>query len=226
MDYSRLSPEELALACFRRGEQSAWAEFVRRFHPLIAGVVVRVARQWGERSPEAIDDLIQEVYLKICAERSGLLEGFTPEHVDSIFAFLKVVTANAVHDRFKASRSAKRGGNVTVSTLENRDVAPVGKSAKSAEATIERSILLGQVDGCLQGLLVGPNSERDRRIFWLYYRAGMAAAQIASLPTIGLSTKGVESILLRLTRQVRARLVAHIEENPYRIEGIRPSESL
>jgi hypothetical protein len=44
---------------------------------------------------------------------------------------------------------------------------------------------------------------RDQTLFWLYYRHGMSASAIASLSTIGLSVKGVESAILRLTRQVR-----------------------
>ena len=49
--------------------------------------------------------------------------------------------------------------------------------------------------------------ERDRRIFWLYYRAGLKPAVIARMPGIGLSVKGVESAVFRLTKLVRTVLV-------------------
>ncbi len=105
MDHSALSAEELALTYFRSGDEKAWSEFVRRFHPLIARVVLRVARQWGETSPQAVDDLIQDTYLKICSERERLLGSFTSPHADAIYGFMKVFTANLVHDHFKASRA-------------------------------------------------------------------------------------------------------------------------
>jgi hypothetical protein len=52
-------------------------------------------------------------------------------------------------------------------------------------------------------LFFDPHLERDRKLFWLYYRVGLTADAIAGLPSIGLSTKGVESSLLRLTRLLR-----------------------
>jgi hypothetical protein len=52
----------------------------------------------------------------------------------------------------------------------------------------------------------GPTQQRDKLIFLLYYQQGMTAQDIASLPTVSLSVKGVESTLLRMTRFVRQQL--------------------
>lgn len=71
----------------------------------------------------------------------------------------------------------------------------------------ERGILLRELDALLCRLLAaGPQLERDRRIFWLYYRVGLAASAIAALPSTGLTTKGVESTILRLTRLLRQEM--------------------
>jgi RNA polymerase sigma-70 factor, ECF subfamily len=227
VDCSTLSAEELALTCFRSGDETAWAEFVRRFHPLIARVVLRVARQWGETSPQVVDDLIQDTYVMICSERGRLLQSFTSSHADAIYGFIKVFTANLVHDHFKASRAEKRGGATINNAVESNDVAPCMADSKCTEALFERNILIQQVDACLKTLSSGPYSERDQRIFWLYYRVGLAASAIAELPSIGLTTKGVESTLLRLTRQIRQRLVEKVEaREPSGMEGIRQAESL
>ena len=67
----------------------------------------------------------------------------------------------------------------------------------------ERGILLREIDAALGRLAAGPHLERDRKLFWLYYRVGLTADAIAGLQSIGLSTKGVESSLLRLTRLLR-----------------------
>jgi len=72
---------------------------------------------------------------------------------------------------------------------------------------VERAVLLDEVDACLRAVAPADTEERDRTIFWLYYRQGLTAKEIVELPSIGLSLKGVESTLHRLTQLVRAQLV-------------------
>lgn len=229
MDYATISPEDLVLACLQSGNESAWAEFIRRFHPLIARVAFRVARRWGEVSPQVIDDLVQETYLKLCADRLCALQSFRSAHKDAIYGYIKVFTANLVHDHFKVTHSQKRGGGATRISIDGPDSGTVPPAATSTAAILERDVLIQEVDACLRVVAPGPGAARDRRIFWLYYRVGLAASAIAALPTIGLSTKGVESTLLRLTRQVRQRLGSSRPAEPggeKSGEGIRPAGSL
>ena len=229
MDYSALSAEELALTCFRTGDEMAWAEFIRRFQPLIAGVVLRVARQWGEVSPQIVDDLVQETYLKLCTERRRMLRDFAPAHENSIYGFIKVFAANLSQDYFKASRSLKRGGGAFTASGDCERAAELKPVADSAERSGERMVLIREIDTCLRDISSGLNTERDRRIFWLYYRAGMTASAIAGLTTIGLSVKGVESTLARLTRQVREMLHSGSQKEAGSKafgKGIPPAKSL
>ena len=213
MDYSTVSAEELALTCFSSGNESSWAEFVRRFHPLIASVVARVARQWGESSAQVVDDLVQETYLKLCADRLRLLQNFASSDENSIYRYIRVFTANLSHDYFKASRSLKRGGGVVVSSDHELPDGTLSALPSPAESS-DRRVLIREVDACIRTVTRGSNAERDRRVFWLYYRAGLTASAIAALPAIGLSVKGVESILHRLTSEVRERLVLRAREGP------------
>src|ERR1700733_497941 len=76
MDCARMSGEELVRACLQGGDESAWVEFIRRFHPMIAGVAFRIARRWGEVSPQTIDDLVQETYLNLYTARVNFLRNF------------------------------------------------------------------------------------------------------------------------------------------------------
>src|ERR1700730_2239473 len=158
MDYSAISPEDLVLVCFQTGDELAWAEFVRRFHPLIARVVIRVAYHWGDASPQTIDDLIQDTYLKLCADRSNFSEKFKPTHPDAVFGYIKVFTANLVHDHFKASRSQKRDSAITISI----DAVPAhgpGALAVSNGPALDRTVLIQQVDSCLRTLAPGPKGQ-------------------------------------------------------------------
>jgi RNA polymerase sigma-70 factor, ECF subfamily len=204
MDYAALSAEQLILACTRTGDAAAWEEFVRRFHRLIATVAFRVARRWDNSSPQVVDDLVQETYLKLCAGNFRILRSFKSQHPDAFYGYLKVVTANLVQDHFKAAHSGKRGSGKVEVAVDPQITSGAVATAKSSE----RNILLQQVDGLLSRLAVGQHLERDRRVFWLYYRVGLTANAIASLPAIGLSTKGVESTILRLTRLLRQELAA------------------
>lgn len=201
-----LPPDELVAACVATREESAWAEFIRRFHPLISTVVLRTARQWGEPIPSLIDDLTQETYLKLCADDCRLLKNFRSEFPCAIFGFLKIVTANVVHDHFKASHAAKRGAGGCFASLQDRDRDEnyvANTFSRSVASTIEQNILLDEIDRCLIQGVAPSELARSRRIFWLYYRCGLSARAIAALPNIELTTKGVESTILRMSRLVR-----------------------
>jgi RNA polymerase sigma-70 factor (ECF subfamily) len=225
VDYSASSPEEVVRACTQSGDQSAWDEFVRRFQPLIAVIVLRTARRWGETSPQVMDDLIQETYLKLCDDDARLLRMFRPRHPDAVYGYLKVVTANLVHDHFKELSSKKRGGGMKPACEEVLQ----SESSNSGSQDVERDVLIREIEAALRSLVQGAQGARDRRIFWLYYRVGLPASAIAALPSIGLSTKGVESTLVRLTRTVREKLAGSRTESPRARndpKGIRASDSL
>jgi RNA polymerase sigma-70 factor (ECF subfamily) len=205
LDHRSSSAESLVVACLETRDESLWVEFVRRFQPLIATVVLKTARNYGELTPTLHDDLIQETYLKLCANDCRLLKNFRSRHPGAIFGFLKVVTANVVHDHFKASHAAKRGGHGGPESLEEEQAiqADVKEPPGFNSSRIEQTILVQEIDRCLQRTISPAELSRCRRIFWLYYRCGLSARAIASLPDINLTTKGVESAIFRLSGLVR-----------------------
>jgi RNA polymerase sigma-70 factor (ECF subfamily) len=200
-----MSLEELIRACAQNGDAAMWEEFVRHFHRLIAAVVMRTMQRWGRTSPALVDDLIQETYLKICADRKRLLREFTPQHPEAFYGYLKVITANVVHDHFRGQQAHKRGLGQTQVSIEE-PVEHMSAATTAAAAGIHRDILLKEVDDALCASLSGEGQVRDRTIFLLYYRYGLTASAIARLPSILLTVKGVESVIHRLTRLVRERL--------------------
>jgi RNA polymerase sigma-70 factor (ECF subfamily) len=175
-----------------------------------------------------VDDLIQETYLKLCADNFRILRTFEQHHPDAFIAYVKVVTANVVRDHFKAAHTQKRGANQVEGITD--DFVPVAaNSSPGSPRAIERAILLEEVGRHVEEWVVGPDQERNRRIFWLYYRVGLSARAIADLFGQELSTKGVETIISRITRQLRDRMsqadhgIGH--EKRRAAEGILHAES-
>jgi len=203
------SSDELIRSCIEEGNEAAWEEFVRRFRGVIAGTVVRTARRFGASDPQLIDDLVQDTYLKICANRCRVLREFKPQAEESIFGLLKTVAFSVAHDHFRGGLAAKRGAG-------GREI-PLDLYAEGAFAgreglpPMEREVLLGQIDHWLTSEEESGANERDRQIFWLYYRHGMTSRAIAAIPRVGLTQKGVESVIYRLTILVKRRMA---EGNP------------
>jgi RNA polymerase sigma-70 factor (ECF subfamily) len=200
-----MSLEELLRACAEDGNASQWEEFVGRFHTVIAAVVLRTARRWGNAPSALVDDLIQETYLKIWGDRKRLLSEFRSDGPERFYGFLSVITANVVHDHFRAERAQKRGSGQPEESLDDLEIAALRAVSDNG---VHREILLNEVDDALCALLFGEERVRDRTIFWLYYRDGLTAEEIANLPRISLNVKGVESVIHRLNRAVRERLAA------------------
>jgi RNA polymerase sigma-70 factor (ECF subfamily) len=200
--YTNFSSTELIRACAGSKDERAWAEFIRRFQVVIAAAVLRTARQWGEPSRPQLDDLIQDTYLKLCENDSRLLRSFQPRREDSIFGFLKVVAANVVHDHFKSALAAKRGAGQTEAITEPIQIGPKMTGADSFDVVSQR-LQLEQVDKILRQVTAGKDQRRKLAIFWLRHRQGLTASEIAAIPSIELTTEGVESVLMRLAAMIR-----------------------
>ena len=203
MDPRKLSVQELVSFCLDSQDEAAWIEFVRRFQPLIAGVINRCVCRVAPNQA-LVDDLVQETYLKLCANDYKPLRDFNFRDEHGFFGFLKVVASRVVEDHFRGSRSQKRGSGREEEDIEEARMAVSFRQNSPQPAEV--IILMGQIERCLAKLVSEPNFTRDHAIFWLYYRQGLTAKAISQLPDITLGTKGVESTLLRLTRFVKACL--------------------
>jgi len=223
-----MSAEQLVRACAESHDSAAWDEFVSRFHRAISLSIIRTAYQWGYAPQQVVEDLVQETYLKLCADKCRLLHEFAVQHPEAIVGYVKVVAVNVAHDCFKALHSQKRGSGDSTQSLEDAEPKALGGSLGGQDA-IEREVLLKEINQCLESYSEGPDQERDRMIFWLYYQQGMSARSIAAVATIGLTAKGVESAISRLTRLVREHVLDVRPESTTKPaegeKGYRPAES-
>jgi RNA polymerase sigma-70 factor (ECF subfamily) len=205
--YSSLSLKDVVCLCAGPGDEEAWAEFVSRVGRPLRMVIARTASIWGDTSTATVEDLIQATYLKLWEGGRHLLREFAIERPDAILGYLKKTAANAAHDYFKHGRSQSAGGATEhVSTFDIEPEARQGSAG--SEQTIALDIFLSEIDAHLQRSLTGPDADRDRTIFWLYFRQGLSTKEIASLPGIGLGTKGVGSVIERLKHSIREQILS------------------
>ncbi len=204
--YSSLSLKDVVCLCAGPCDDAAWEEFVARVGKPISLTVMRTASLWGEFSRSVVEDLVQATYLKLWENGCRQLRDFSVQHPEAILGYLKKIAANATHDYFKHGHSQSGGSdNPHVSTSEVEPEA--GKEINGSEERIALGVFLTEIDDHLKRSLTGPDGDRDRMIFWLYFRQGMSSKEIASLPTIGLSTKGVGSVINRLKHCIREQIL-------------------
>ena len=197
-----LASTELLEVCLRTPSSEAWKELVRRIHPVVASSVARVARQYSLSSPPFIEDLTQEVYVRLCEHGCRALREFEGDAPDALSAFLRVVASNIARDRCKALLAQKKGAGKVVPMPDRAD--DIGVAAPACDG-IEWKLLVGDVDSILERA-PGSETRRDRSIFWLYYRQGWSSRDIAAIPSLGLTQKGVESLLHRLAKFVKTEM--------------------
>jgi RNA polymerase sigma-70 factor (ECF subfamily) len=87
----------------------------------------------------------------------------------------------------------------------------------------EQELLYKEIDSLLCSAVHGETAERDRTIFWLYYRTGLTTAAIAGLPSFNMNPKSVQSVIYRLTQILRNELSPAETGSPPKTLGMNPS---
>jgi RNA polymerase sigma-70 factor (ECF subfamily) len=179
-------------------------EFVRRFHNVIASTVIKSARRFENVSREIADDLIQDTYLHLFEHDCRTLRQFRFQSEAGIFGFIQSVAFSTVQDYYRGKLAEKRGGKAKLVSLD----AGIGLQQPAGKPPDhDRELLLEAIDALLCRLAPSATARRDRQVFWLYYRQGFTAKAISELPSIGLSAKGVESLIQRLVSEVRRAIL-------------------
>jgi len=206
MRYSSLSLKDLVCLCAGPRDDEAWEEFVSRVGRPISLTIMRTASLWDKPSRSLVEDLRQGTYVKLLEGGCTLLRDFAISHPNAILGYIKITAANVTRDHFKRVLSQYRGGDKP--HVSTSDVDPeAGSEVHGSQERIAFEIFLKEIDEHLKHCLTGPDRERDRMIFWLYFRQGMSTKEIASLPTIGLTAKGVGAVIERMKHDIREQIV-------------------
>lgn len=201
METPKVPINELAKACARSAHATEWEELLTRCAPVAAMTAARVTRLWtGTATPSIVDDIVQDVFLKLCDQDRRILRDFRPRSEGSFYALLRTIAASVANDYFRRRSSEKRGGKVVTLALD-----PEFPVTESRRQSAQQTVLFSELDRILLSAS-GASTMRDRTIFWLYYLQGLTAEEIAVLPGMDLSAKGVESALRRIVEWLRKKL--------------------
>ncbi len=206
------------------GRTRHWEELVRRLQPVIASTVYHATRRFSNKSDDLVDDLVQETFLRLCADGCRVLREFEAADGEAIFALVRTVAFNTTMDYFRGELALKRGAGQAELPIDayTENVIP---DTGEADQT-ERRVLMQEIDAHLAHCAV---RAQDRRIFWLHYRHGMGARSIAGVAGAGLSQKGVESVLRRLTEEVKGWMAGRRVKTSHtqqKFEGKLPAGSI
>lgn len=206
-----LDPEQLKLydllqECLHTREEYLWAEFIRRTQPLITATITRRLRSYPSQiAGGVVDDLVQDTYLKLCENNFRPLREFKYDHENGIYGLLKAAACSVLGDYIRYRLTHKRGGGKATVCLEDDTSA---RAPVNVAAHLEREVMLHEIGQLLATCSDDATLQRDCTIFWLYYRYGLTCNAIARIAYMGLTVKGVESTILRLTRRVKERYPA------------------
>jgi RNA polymerase sigma-70 factor (ECF subfamily) len=198
--------------CLDGGEQHVWEEFIRAAQPFLASGVMRALGGWSPARRAEIDDLVQESFVRLCANDCRALRNFRAADSNALCVYLRTVAASVATDHLRSVNAQKHGSGQPAVSLDDLSREPA--AGHDTIAAIERKMLMQLIDRCLQS-----QSERDRAIFWLYHRQGLTPKAISGLTPFALAQRGVETILYRLTAAVRDCVQGLMQNKSASFEG-------
>ena len=165
-----------------RGDKGAWEAFVRRYAGLVAAAVRAVAREAAE-----VEDLAQEVFLRLCKDDFRLLRSYDPARA-GLSTWITIVARSTARDAMRRHRPV----------LTPIDAVPEGRLAVDP---VEPAQKLKLPDALL--------SPRQREILTMLYDREMEVAEIAE--ALGIDPQTVRSAHHKAMVKLRAHFKAKEE---------------
>ena len=167
------------LDALARGDKGAWEAFVRRYAGLVAAAVRGVAREAAE-----VEDLAQEVFLRLCKDDFRLLRSYDPARA-GLSTWITIVARSTARDAMRRYRPV----------LTPIEAVPEGRLAVDPVEPIQK---LKLPDALL--------SPRQREILTMLYDREMEVAEIAT--ALGIDPQTVRSAHHKAMVKLRAHFKA------------------
>jgi RNA polymerase sigma-70 factor (ECF subfamily) len=170
------------LDALARGDKGAWEAFVRRYGALVASAVRGVAREAAE-----VEDLAQEVFLRLCKDDFRLLRSYDPARA-GLSTWITIVARSTARDALRRHRPV---------------VMPI-------EAVPEGRLAVDPVEPAqklkLPEALLSP---RQREILTMLYDREMDVAEVAK--ALGIDPQTVRSAHHKAMVKLRAHFKSGVE---------------
>jgi RNA polymerase sigma factor (sigma-70 family) len=165
-----------------RGDKGAWEAFVRRYAGLVVAAVRAIAREAAE-----VEDLTQEVFLRLCKDDFKLLRGYDPTRA-GLSTWLTIVARSTARDAMRRYRPVSVPIEAVPETrLAVDPVEPVRK-LKLPEALL---------------------SPRQREILTMLYDREMEVSEVAA--ALGIDPQTVRSAHHKAMLNLRAHFQAEVQ---------------
>ena len=166
------------------GDKAAWESFVRRYGGLIVAAVRGIAAMQGD-----IEDLTQEVFVRLCKDNFRLLRTYDPARA-AMSTWLTIVARSTARDALRRRRT----DSVPIETV------PEGQLAVDPVEPVRKLKLP-------EALL----SPRQREILAMLYDREMDVAEIAG--ALGIDPQTVRSAHHKAMIKLRAHFKADLERS-------------
>ncbi len=199
---------DLARRCAERSDSPCWFRFHGRIErPLRRWVQLRLSQGGGPPSDAAVEDLVQEVFLRLVESRCRVLRRCRASTEAELMAYLREVCASVVTDRWRRQQAQKRV--MPTDPKAQAQVGPRCEGSPDPREDPERKAMGHQLRERLcrqvEEVLAGPHARRDREIFELAVLGGWTSREIAAAPSSRLSVAGIDTVVSRVRRRLRQR---------------------
>ena len=171
--------QEGELEALARGEKGAWEAFVRRYAGLVVAAVRGIARETTE-----VEDLVQDVFLRLCRDDFRLLRSYDPTRAQ-LSTWVTIIARSTARDALRRHRPV-------VVPIE---AVPEGQLAVDPVEPVRRLKLP-------EALL----SPRQREILTMLYDREMEVAEVAK--ALGIDPQTVRSAHHKAMVKLRAHFKA------------------
>jgi DNA-directed RNA polymerase specialized sigma24 family protein len=177
----------------------AWKEFERRMRPVIAATVLRTLSSQDRQGTGLHEEFIHDTFVQLLDDDCRRLKNMRWLHERAIFGFMQAIASHTVIDYYRRKRPT---------FIDLDDPSILGQLFHESNFGDNAVIndLRVRIDKYLLSRTSKSNYQRDRNMFWLFYRWGYTDKQIARLPGINLPMKKIENTRRQLLFEVKREL--------------------
>ena len=182
------------ISALQNGDASAWRDFVEGFAPLVLSIVRRTFAKYGRTgAEEEIEDISQDVFVKLSRNRCDLLKRFDPARA-KLSTFVGVVTRSTAIDALRRLKPVAEDIDDHADHLAAPGQAQGGDSASNMLASLPSGLL----------------SDKQEMILSLLFDADLDPEEVAG--RLGVEVQTIRSAKHKALTKIRNHL-SSLEEH-------------